>query len=322
VGLGACVSLATSGLAQSPTNPARDHWNHIVALNTLTAEGSGPFYLKIEFQVFDLKGKPAETGTAEVWWAPHRRYEVIASPSWNWTPAPGVPHQPATRQSYLIDAFIEQIMHPTQGAKISPSAKIVEADKKFGSNTLRCLSADPAIPAPAPTSYCVDAVSDELRVSFNDGAVVLRNNMGKFRDTVVARDLVTSYGKNKAIAGKVVALTSLPADDDHIKPSPEPAAPATTETVSHGGVVAGRKIGGQPPLYPYMARQNNITGTVVIAATISKEGILTSPIVIGSPDASLSDAALSAVRTWKYQPYLLNGQPTDVDTTIEVNFNL
>ena len=60
----------------------------------------------------------------------------------------------------------------------------------------------------------------------------------------------------------------------------------------------------------------------LLHAMISKGGPPTSLIVIESPDSSLSDAAMTAVRNWKYQPYLLNGQPTDVDTTIEVNFNL
>ncbi len=99
-------------------NPARDHWNRVVTLNSLTAEGNTPFYLKIEFQVFDLKGKPAEAGTAEVWWGPHRRYEVVASPSWNETSAPGEHEQPQTRQAYLIRALIEQTIHPMQGARI------------------------------------------------------------------------------------------------------------------------------------------------------------------------------------------------------------
>ncbi len=170
----------------------------------------------------------------------------------------------------------------------------------------------------------MEPADDELRVTFKDGGVALSNKMGKFRDTVVALDLSTSYGANKAITGKIVALKAIPADDEHIKPLPEPAAAATTTTTNtiHNGVIAGRKIGGNPPHYPYGARQNHITGTVILHAMISKEGDIASLIVIGSPDSSLSDAAMTAVRTWKYKPYLLNGQPTEVDTTIEVNFNL
>lgn len=317
-GLGACVFLTASGLAQTPADPEPDHWDHIAKLNSLTAEGNTPFYLKIEFQVFDLQGKPGETGTAEVWWGPHRRYQIIASPSWNEASAPEQPERPQTRQSYLINVLMDQIMHPMQNARISPASKIVEEGRKLGSITLRCLSTDPATPASSTTSFCVEPGNDELRVSLQNTGVVLRNKMARFHETDVALDLTVSYGVSKAITGKIVALTAIPADDEHIKPLTEPA----TSVSHHREVIAGKKIGGKTPEYPYIARQNHATGAVLIGATISKEGNLTSPFVIASPDPSLADAALNAVRTWKYQPYLLNGEPAEVDTTVVVNFNL
>ncbi|HZL28846.1 MAG TPA: energy transducer TonB, partial [Acidobacteriaceae bacterium] len=295
-------------------------WNRIVELNTLTANDQVPFYLKIEFQIYDIKGKPGETGTAEVWWSQHRRYEVIASPSWNETFAPGEHDQPQTRESYLIHALIEQILHPMQSAKISPASKIVEADRKFGSTTLRCLSVDLAIPTSSPTSYCVDPANDQLRAYFDTGAFIVRNKMGKFRDTYAALDITTSYGENKAITGKIVTLKSIPADDEHIKSLSESVP--TPDSKPHSGVQPAKKLGGGPPEYPLSARMNHTKGTIVIHATISKEGNVASPIVIASPDTALSEAAINAVRTWKYQSALLNGQPTEIDTVIEINFNL
>jgi TonB family protein len=323
VTLSAFLCLGASSVAQGVADPALDHWHRIVGLNTLTAEGNAPFYLKVEFQIFDLRGKPGETGTAEVWWAPHHRYEVIASPSWNETSAPGEAHQPRTRQAYLIGALIDQIIQPISSVRISPVLKTAEADRKFGSAVLRCVSIDPAIPAPSVTTFCVEPSSDILRVNFKDGATVLRSKVGKFRDTTISLDLTTSYGANKAISGKIVALKSIAADDDHFKALPEPSASTDApRTPGSAGVQAGRKIGGTAPAYPVLARQNHIMGTVVIVATISKEGRIASPTVIATPDPSIADAAVEAVRTWKYQPYLLNGQPTEVDTTILVNFNL
>jgi protein TonB len=60
---------------------------------------------------------------------------------------------------------------------------------------------------------------------------------------------------------------------------------------------------------------------VVLHAIISKQGTITSLQAISGPDM-LKGAALDAVRQWRYKPYLLNGEPTEVDTTITVNFNL
>jgi len=300
------------GFCTGATNPALDHWNHIVELNTLTAEGKIPFYLKVEFQLFDLQGKPGETGTAEIWWSPQGSYEVIASPSWNWTSAPGESHQPKTRQSYLIDVLLQQIMQPLHSAKPSPAFKVVEADRTFGSTVLRCLSMNPPGLAVSLNTICVDPATDGLRMNTDASAHIVRDKMGKFKNTEVPLDLTATYLDKKAITGKVVALNSISADDEHIKPLP--ASADTPKLPSSPGVVAGRKIGGMNPAYPETARTARVTGSVIIHATISKEGKLTSPIVIATASEAFDDAALEAVRTWKYQPYLLNGQPTDVDT--------
>ena len=88
-----------------------------------------------------------------------------------------------------------------------------------------------------------------------------------------------------------------------------------------GGVIAGGLLSKQQPVYPYLAKQNHIQGSVVLAAVISKQGTIQALELIDSPDESLTSASAEAVRHWRYKPYLLNGEPAEVDTTITVNFN-
>jgi len=88
-----------------------------------------------------------------------------------------------------------------------------------------------------------------------------------------------------------------------------------------GGVIAGYLLTKVNPVYPVEARDKGIGGTVVMHAFISKEGRITALQAISGPDV-LKSAALEAVRQWTYRPYLLNGEPRPVDTTIVVNFNL
>ena len=88
-----------------------------------------------------------------------------------------------------------------------------------------------------------------------------------------------------------------------------------------GGVMAGNILSKSTPIYPREAREAGISGTVVLHALISKEGTVKSLQVISGPK-ELQIAALDAVKQWTYRPYLLNGEPTEVDTTIMVNFNL
>jgi protein TonB len=64
-----------------------------------------------------------------------------------------------------------------------------------------------------------------------------------------------------------------------------------------------------------------VGGTVVLHAIISKTGTIEKLEAISGPDM-LKGAATDAVRQWRYKPYLLNDGPTEVDTTITVNFNL
>ena len=75
------------------------------------------------------------------------------------------------------------------------------------------------------------------------------------------------------------------------------------------------------PVYPPLARQTRISGTVRLHAIIGKDGSVQQLEVIqGHP--LLVQAALDAVRQWRYRPTLLNGEPVEVDTTIDVIFSL
>ena len=75
------------------------------------------------------------------------------------------------------------------------------------------------------------------------------------------------------------------------------------------------------PVYPALARQARIQGTVILQAEISKTGdIINLQAVSGHP--MLIPAALDAVKQWKYRPYILNGEPVEVDTQVTVNFTL
>ncbi len=91
-------------------------------------------------------------------------------------------------------------------------------------------------------------------------------------------------------------------------------------TVS-SGVTAGMLIAPIQPVYPRIAVAAGIQGTVVMEAVISKAGRIESLRVVSGPPM-LQSAALDAVRAARYRPYLLNGEPTEVQTTISVNFVL
>lgn len=86
-------------------------------------------------------------------------------------------------------------------------------------------------------------------------------------------------------------------------------------------VMAGMLVQKTDPVYPPVAKAARVQGTVVLQATISKSGSVEDLHVV-TGQALLQDAALTAVRTWRYQPYMVNGEPVKVQTTINVVFTL
>jgi periplasmic protein TonB len=97
-----------------------------------------------------------------------------------------------------------------------------------------------------------------------------------------------------------------------------PTKPTQKIHVSEG-VTTGMLLTPIRPVYPSIARATHVAGTVVVEAVISKTGVIESLHVTSGP-AMLRSAALDAIREARYKPYLLNGEPTEVQTTITVNF--
>lgn len=76
------------------------------------------------------------------------------------------------------------------------------------------------------------------------------------------------------------------------------------------------------PVYPPIARQIGAQGSVVLQAVISKEGAVEGLRVVSSAHPLLNQAALEAVRQWRFRPYLLNGVAVEVEAQITVNFTM
>ena len=103
--------------------------------------------------------------------------------------------------------------------------------------------------------------------------------------------------------------------------APPPPKVSPKRVTVGGNVQAARLVNKVTPLYPPLARQTRISGTVRLHAIIGKNGgVEQLQVVSGHP--LLVQSALDAVRQWRYQPTLLNGDPVEVDTEIDVVFSL
>jgi protein TonB len=150
--------------------------------------------------------------------------------------------------------------------------------------------------------------------------------------TIPNRIVPLSEQPERAVEPPTVGLPgSVPWGDPHglpdgfgravLPPPPPRRAPAVARLPVGGVVEASRLVFQAQPEYPQIARMARVQGTVRLAAIITKDGAIASLQVLSGPPL-LIKAALDAVSRWRYQPTLLDGEPVEVSTEIDVNFVL
>ena len=145
---------------------------------------------------------------------------------------------------------------------------------------------------------------------------------------VIKNDLSQKPVAKRAATPDAVApsITGIAAGDGGALPnlmggeSNAPAPMLGTLNVSQG-VSRGLLVKKTAPVYPASALQMHIEGAVELVATISKSGDI-SAVKVASGNPQLARAAVDAVKQWKYKPYLLNGEPVEIQTQVTVNFKL
>jgi len=325
VGIALAVS-AVGARGQDGVQPATDDWGKLVAANNLDAKGNTPFHLGMTFQLYDLKGKPTETGSFETWWSGvERRRTVVKLAGLNEDgSAPDGADAATVRYAYLVSQLIEAAVHPVPTME-SPAGTVTKP-LKSGKFQLECTGPKPG-PVPAMNAQletvCVAPNSTDVLAmqGLSDNLAMVRPRTGKFHDSFVALELRIYYLRVDAIAGK---LTIMQAYESANLKAEAPLATASEPSAVRisGGVISGHRIKFVVPNYPAEAKISHLSGTVLLNAVIGKDGVIRRLVPLASTDSMFTEAATEAVRQWRYSPYLLNGEPAEVDTTITVNFAL
>jgi TonB family protein len=328
------VVLAVLGMgstfAQSTAPGAR--LERATANSTLASPDLKPWHLKLDVTVFDEKGKDPHQGTVEAWQSgadSRTVYTFGASSSTQlYHDAKFYRISNGSDVPYRASEVLQQFLHPgvrtDEMTGATPDLRKVD----FGKTTLECIMLSQPIKrlAYAPLglfpTYCLEPGSDRLRASYDFATrAVIRNGMGKFLDREVTTSLTLMEGPVVVATGKVLTLTTYSPQPDEFVPTAEMKLSIATARIS-GGIVAGMNLKKVAPIYPEAAKGNRVSGTVILRAIIGRDGHVYALRPVSSPDPDLALSAIAAVSQWTYKPYLLNGEPTEVDTTIVVNYNI
>jgi TonB family protein len=313
----------------APTSGA-DEWGKLVAANNLDVKGNTPFHLAMTFQLYDLDGKATKTGTFEEWWAaPGSEKIVVHLLGLNEDGSASEGANPTVaRDAYLVNRLMNAAVRPVPPEPVD-GVKTTNETRKFGKAELSCVVPEPEHPPQISfrrATLCLEPKTDEVRVLLeSDGhGGMIRNSEGTFHSTFVALGLQISFLGRNAITGKVTTLQSFDPAKSEVKLSPAGSPVASQPNVVRlsGGVIAGHRVKFVLPEYPELAKMRHASGSVLLHAIIGKDGSVERLVPIARTDPMFTDAAIRSVKQWKYSPYLLNGEPTEVDTTITVNFAL
>jgi TonB family protein len=195
-----------------------------------------------------------------------------------------------------VNANSEDVLHSNP---VSFQGRTIPADVKLSGGELKSIETDrPAFSAHLETIEPLTAVDDAAFVPPVDANVPISALGGVLNGNVVV----------SGIAGQV------------------PLDAATTLAIPKkvnisAGVAVGMLVQKAPVHYPEDAKAAGVSGTVVLQALIDTEGHVSDIRAVSGPPM-LQEAAIDSVRQWRYRPYLLNGQPVEVNTVVNVVFTL
>ncbi len=229
------------------------------------------------------------------------------------TPSPASPAPAVTAPAQSLTPGAAAVPPPTGNAKTASQSDAPDAES--GEDTPEhpnkvSPKGDSAKPSSAPAASKAPAAKAAVQ------PIMIKNN--------VSQPAAKPAPQNTDETAP--SITGIPADNGGSIPNlmgGQSAAPTPVLQVLNvsQGVSQGLLVKKPQPVYPASAKQMHIEGAVELMATVSKDGDISAVKVLRG-DPSLARAAVDAVKQWKYKPYLLNGEPVEIQTQVTINFKL
>jgi TonB family protein len=303
--------------------------------NGLRGADVQPWHIRGHYTIYDKDGKPGDQGVYEEWWVSATRYErSFTSQKFAQTEyANGSGLFRAGTQEWPMAELAMRLNLVEPVPEFSPAVfHFKENSESSGKVKLTCVSATYPVRDNLSVlngffpNICFDRATPEIRVvSMGGGFQTLYNQIALFQGHYLARDIRHGYGTTPGFDLSLDVVETMGPVPDTFPVVPSNANPIDLTTITFppevarfGAVVLLKKA---VPVYPQAAKSRGIQGTVVVNATIEKDGSVDKISVVSGP-AELQQAAIDSVGQWLYQPFNVLGEPRATGVQITVIFTL
>jgi hypothetical protein len=299
-----------------------------------------PWHLKASYQLYDDSGKPSAQGTYEYWWASPGNYRS----TWK---RPGLEHTDwhVSGQHYSLGTgepllFSERKLQsdlltplPNAGDLDPGKVRFEKQEQQFGKVKLPCVVVIKKmplhgqlqiIPSGLFPTFCFEPEKPIMRAYYAFGATsVIYNKVVRAQGLYLARDIAIFEGTTKYLTASIDVIDGLSPSAAELTPDKDAQSESSPKRVPiSSGMATGMLVKQTRPIYPQDAKSAHIDGKVVLQAIIGVDGRVHDLTAVDGPSPSLIAASMVAVSQWRYKPYLLNGAPVEVDTTVNVIYRL
>jgi TonB family protein len=319
---------AAPAAATTPTDP-KALMLLAAKTNGLTGPDVQPWHLKASFKLLDEKGNTTDQGTYEEFWVSPTKYKrTFTSAAFTQTLYGVGKSVLLTGAQTAPPGLVAQIRRQFVGPMLSSETVAIEdfdlQQREAGDLKLACLRMKDAAGTPFGPTWCLDADEPVLRMSGpTEGTGVAHYRTIGFQGRFIAGDLQFVQHGKIVLTAHLDSIETIATADEAVFLPPHDATPAEPKVFGSpsGAVAAGILLKKVQPEYPLALKDVRVAGTVVLKGVVGKDGRLRNlRFVSGSP--LLQQAAMDAVKQWLYRPYLLNGEPLEVETTVNVLFAL
>jgi TonB family protein len=299
-----------------------------------------PWHLKATYQLYDQEGKPAEQGTFEYWWASPKVYRS----TWkrqdaihtDWHTADDKHAYEATGEGpSLFEMKLQRVLlsplSDAEGSALANSHLVRQDVKLDPTNKVPCIMITPkmlqynarGVPLGLFPTYCFDPKLPIIRSINSFGTLaILFNKIAKVQGRYLPMEVGISEGSRQILTAKVDSVEYVSPIDPAFAPVSSATFPKTDRVSLSPTLTAGMLQKKVVPIYPGDAKDAHVSGTVLLHALIGRDGRVHDIHVVQAPWPSLVASAIQAVSQWEYKPYLINGEPVEVDTFVSVIFTL